>query len=505
MTTPTATIMIPYHALDDLIQRGTRADQPDAAAVVPGTLYGVTDEGDQLERSNGTAWALYSPAPTAVPYVFYYRADTASTALNDPGAGRLRWNAANQQLATILIVDQLTARDFDAVLFYETVGTQDEIVIQDQDVSQNFQRFQVTGPIVKMPDWFQVPVALVSVGGAGTMANNQGIAVIIKMGGATGGGGGGTPDPHHGSHEPGGSDALVHAAWTDVRNVFTKFQTIDPGTAAETGLLVIRDQTGEGGVVAITDLTAPLDRRIFVLRSRGGAVSFQSLTETGAVYAMYVFSNGGLTIRPETGGIPYIQLSHDVTDTDPSYPQLEGTSHTLTLNRMDRTDRVTLLAKGLGDTPLNADQLASGTVPDARLSATALAARVTALESQGVWQAEPFNAANFTADTGTWTVVSTAGHAYSRVGTTLTWAISIDNSTITGLPITLSVTLPGGLHTGAPTGSFIIKPGYVYSGGVQVDFAVQVQTATTVGIHRGGASIAAGFFQAYFTIVLSVT
>jgi hypothetical protein len=64
MTTPTATIFVPYHALDDVIQRGPRASQPAATAVVPGTLYGVTDEGDLIERSNGTVWEAYSPVPS---------------------------------------------------------------------------------------------------------------------------------------------------------------------------------------------------------------------------------------------------------------------------------------------------------------------------------------------------------------------------------------------------------------------------------------------------------
>jgi hypothetical protein len=62
MPTPTATIFLPYHALDDVILRGTRAAQPAAAAVTPGTLYGLTDEGNAVERSTGTVWQPYSPA-----------------------------------------------------------------------------------------------------------------------------------------------------------------------------------------------------------------------------------------------------------------------------------------------------------------------------------------------------------------------------------------------------------------------------------------------------------
>lgn len=44
-----------------ILQRGTRAAQPAATAVAAGVVYGVTDEGNKLERSTGAAWEAYSP------------------------------------------------------------------------------------------------------------------------------------------------------------------------------------------------------------------------------------------------------------------------------------------------------------------------------------------------------------------------------------------------------------------------------------------------------------
>jgi hypothetical protein len=64
MTTPTATIFLPYHALDDVLLRGTRAAQPLATAVVAGTLYAVTDEAHQVERSTGAVWELWAGTGT---------------------------------------------------------------------------------------------------------------------------------------------------------------------------------------------------------------------------------------------------------------------------------------------------------------------------------------------------------------------------------------------------------------------------------------------------------
>jgi microcystin-dependent protein len=69
MPNPTPTIFLPYHALDNVILRGTRATQPLAGEVTPGTLYGITDEGSKVERSNGLLWQDYSPAATPMSTV----------------------------------------------------------------------------------------------------------------------------------------------------------------------------------------------------------------------------------------------------------------------------------------------------------------------------------------------------------------------------------------------------------------------------------------------------
>lgn len=46
--------------LEDVILRDTRANQPAATDVPIGTLFGVTDEDNIIERSNGTTWDAYS-------------------------------------------------------------------------------------------------------------------------------------------------------------------------------------------------------------------------------------------------------------------------------------------------------------------------------------------------------------------------------------------------------------------------------------------------------------
>lgn len=47
--------------LEQVILQDTRANQPLATAVAPGTLFGVTDEDNIVERSDGATWSAYSP------------------------------------------------------------------------------------------------------------------------------------------------------------------------------------------------------------------------------------------------------------------------------------------------------------------------------------------------------------------------------------------------------------------------------------------------------------
>lgn len=51
--------------LADVLQIGTRAAQPAASAVAPGTLYSVTDESNVVEQSDGSAWSTYAGARSA--------------------------------------------------------------------------------------------------------------------------------------------------------------------------------------------------------------------------------------------------------------------------------------------------------------------------------------------------------------------------------------------------------------------------------------------------------
>jgi len=118
--------------------------------------------------------------------VFYYRADASATAINDPGSGMLRWNNFTQQAATILVFDVLTQDNFNVLALFKVVGISTRFVIQDKDLAQTYQVWDMTGPAVEYPDYFAVPVAFVSAGGSGVFANNTQLAVLVQGKGTVG-------------------------------------------------------------------------------------------------------------------------------------------------------------------------------------------------------------------------------------------------------------------------------------------------------------------------------
>jgi hypothetical protein len=118
------------------------------------------------------------PGPSSS--VFFYRVDANATAPNDPGAGKIRYNTPVQADATAFYVDWLTADGFDAHLYFQLVTVGQRVVLQDKDLAVSHQVWELTGPAINHPDWFEVPVAFVSSSGAGgDFSHNQNIAVLL--------------------------------------------------------------------------------------------------------------------------------------------------------------------------------------------------------------------------------------------------------------------------------------------------------------------------------------
>ena len=124
------------------------------------------------------------PSPSSSWFAF--RADTKSTAANDPGPGNLRWNTAGQQDATALYVDWITADGFDVTALWQMMNPPERFILQDSNLAPNYQVWQLTGPVVIMPDWLNVPVQLVEFGQAGLMESKEPIAIILLAEGVPG-------------------------------------------------------------------------------------------------------------------------------------------------------------------------------------------------------------------------------------------------------------------------------------------------------------------------------
>jgi hypothetical protein len=103
----------------------------------------------------------------------------------DPGKGKLRWNNANQQAATVLCLDWVTTDGFDPVLMFQTFRVGDTFIIQEADFSLNHQVWRKIAEAENRADFFTVPVEFVSASGAGTFKNQLLIAVILQINAST--------------------------------------------------------------------------------------------------------------------------------------------------------------------------------------------------------------------------------------------------------------------------------------------------------------------------------
>jgi hypothetical protein len=117
---------------------------------------------------------------------FFYRFDAQSTATTDPGAGKFRYNNSAPSQVTMFIVDSQTQEGFDPTVMFTAATFDDEFIVQDKDISASHQVWRLLGPATPMPDFFTVPVQLVSSQGSTNWLNNQEVAIILRVRGQPG-------------------------------------------------------------------------------------------------------------------------------------------------------------------------------------------------------------------------------------------------------------------------------------------------------------------------------
>jgi hypothetical protein len=166
---------IPDIDLTLIHRRGTRAAQPSASTVPAGTLYGVTDEGHILERSNGTAWEPYAPI-SPVGAVFPYGFSTST--IEPPSAQQIRFNAPSPYtgVTKVWATFQDSASE-DLYWGWMRIDVGSGLLVQDKDDHTRYAEFKTTGPASDKGTYVELPVDHV---GHGTALAVQACLVRVR-------------------------------------------------------------------------------------------------------------------------------------------------------------------------------------------------------------------------------------------------------------------------------------------------------------------------------------
>jgi hypothetical protein len=159
--------------VDQIIRRGTRAAQPAATAVTAGTLYCVTDERLEVERSNGTSWEPFARRRHVAIYPY-----TFSDTLTEPPTGnQVRLNAAHPYTAVTKIWLRYVGRD--GVDYWRGLATKTgvSIVIQDENDHTIVAEFVTTADAIDKGTYFEWPVSHVAHSST-AFINNQTVLVL---------------------------------------------------------------------------------------------------------------------------------------------------------------------------------------------------------------------------------------------------------------------------------------------------------------------------------------
>ena len=144
--------------------------------------------------------------------LYNYQADDQLT--GTPTVGHLYWDTTTQVSATTITFSHITQNGNDIDLFLSVLKSPDSLVIQDQNNSDNFQRWIVSGtPTVVPNSYVIVPVTFSSSGGTAQFAQNHQVIAIIQNVGPPGPAG---PTGPQGSEGPTGPSVWVGTAATDL-------------------------------------------------------------------------------------------------------------------------------------------------------------------------------------------------------------------------------------------------------------------------------------------------
>ncbi len=113
-------------------------------------------------------------------FYLYVSQDTALPP--PPSLGRIRYNNANQSLATIIYISHTTSDAIDIEVFFNQVNQLNDVYIQDRNNSTNFIKYNITAlPTIVSNSYMSVPVSMTSYGGTGNTSFGPNHDVLLSF------------------------------------------------------------------------------------------------------------------------------------------------------------------------------------------------------------------------------------------------------------------------------------------------------------------------------------
>jgi hypothetical protein len=94
----------------------------------------------------------------------------------DPGAGNIRVNNTAMPSATLMAMSSESNEGTDHAPIIKSLRPGDQILIQDQNNSANWIRYEITSAVVDNTTWFQIGIAVVT--SSGTTSSNNNVLVV---------------------------------------------------------------------------------------------------------------------------------------------------------------------------------------------------------------------------------------------------------------------------------------------------------------------------------------
>jgi hypothetical protein len=144
----------------------------------PAVSYGV------IERTDGDEFDFLGR--TNQSFRFSYLADTVNVAA-PPNDGFITWDDANQLISAVLNINTTDSSGNSTNPLIQDLLLGDEIILRDSANPENYQRWAVQArpelnPIAPPPDYYEVPVALITANPPGfQFVNNQRMTVEVKF------------------------------------------------------------------------------------------------------------------------------------------------------------------------------------------------------------------------------------------------------------------------------------------------------------------------------------